>query len=117
MTLKKQKVCTEKQKKGTLIKNKDTVVLQDCVLLYPKNIRLKLRNNHEVTPTEGNTMVGLHLQYMYPANATEMSPIVHMATEEEKKWLVEKPEGLQRWLQNKGVVNTYVQPRVYRLQD
>ena len=62
-------------------------------------------------------MVGLYLQRIYPANAIEVNMMVHVTTGGEKKWIVDKPGGLQRWLQNKGVVNTYVQPRVYMPQD
>jgi hypothetical protein len=86
----------QKTEKGIPIKNEDTVILQDCILLYHKNIRIKLRNNHELTPTERTNMVGMYLKLMYPANATEVSAMVHAASDGEKKWLVEQPGGLKR---------------------
>ena len=61
-------------------------------------------------------MVGLYLQHMHPDNATDVSTMVHTASDGEKKWLVE-PRGPKRRLANKGVVNVYTRPRVYRLQD
>ena len=62
-------------------------------------------------------MVGMYLQQMYPANATEVTAMVHDATEVEKKWIVEQSGGLKRWLANKDVVKTYSQPRIYRIKD
>ena len=47
--------------KNTPITNKDTVASQDCVMLYPRNIWLKLRNNEELASTERVTIVGLYL--------------------------------------------------------
>ena len=74
-----------KTEKGIPIKNEDTVILQEHILLYHKNIIVKLRNNHELTPTERANMVWMYLQRMYPANATEVSAMVHNATDTEKK--------------------------------
>ena len=52
------------------IKNEDTVILQECTLLYPTSIRLKLRINRELTLINRANMAGMHLQRIYPANTT-----------------------------------------------
>ena len=85
----------QKNRKDIPTKNRDTLLLQDYILLYHTNIRIKLRNNHELTPTERVNMVGMYLQRMYPANATEVSVMVPEASDREKKWLIEQPGGLK----------------------
>ena len=112
---KEAEILYSRTKKSTPVIDKDTVILQECMLIYPKHIRLKLRQRDELRPTKRATMVGLYLQRMYPANATEVIKMVNAATDGEKKWLAETQGGLQLWLQNKGIVNVYVPPSEYRL--
>ena len=73
-----------KTEQGTPIKNKDTVVLQECILFYSKTIRHKLRTNCKLIPIERADMAGMYLQRMYPANATEVTVIVHETIDMEK---------------------------------
>ena len=67
------------------IKNKDTVILQECILLYPKHIRLKLMTNHELTPIDRMNMAGMYLPCIYPANAIKVTAVAHYATDVEKQ--------------------------------
>jgi hypothetical protein len=107
----------QKTEQDIPIKNEDTVILQECILLYLKPIRHKLRTSRKLTPIDRANMAGMYLQCMYPANATEVTAMVHDGTDVEKNWIVEQPGGLKRWLINKSVVRVYSQSRIYRLRD
>ena len=52
-------------------------------------------------------MVGLYLQRMHPANATEVSTMVRGDSSGKEVVRIQQG-GLKLWLQNKGVVNAYM---------
>ena len=66
---KEAEILYDRAKKDIPIIDKDNVMLQEGVLLYPKHIQLKLRRGDELKPNKRSTMVGLYLQCMYLANA------------------------------------------------
>ena len=73
--------------------------------------------NKELTSTQKSYMVEQYLQYMYPANATEVAGLVNAVTDAEKHDMVTTTGGLKQLMQSKGAINTYLQPRVYRIHN